>query len=157
MIAGVVDHVHEHRAGTHRAAFTGKEGEPHGFVQRGIGLSGAPVAVPVINVLLCQTQVGQCRIDQIMGRLEAVPSAFQMSLPKTIHHINVVERANHVLEDSGAFLFDFAQGQLRQIVEQPLVGPLFVIGKHAGSAYIDHRNSPMANSASPKDSANHAQ
>ena len=39
------------------------------------------------------------------------------------------------------------------IIEEALVGPLFVIGKQAGSAYVDHQTSPMAKSASFKDSA----
>ncbi|MNY22713.1 hypothetical protein D3C86_1563460 [compost metagenome] len=148
--------MHEHRAGAHGAAFTGDKREPQGFIQRGIGLPRAPVAVPVINVLLRQAQVRQGRVHHVMGRLEAMPSPFKMSLPEAVHDIHVIERANHVLEDSGAFLVDFARRQLRQILEEALVGPLFVIGKHAGSAYIDHRTSPMANSASPKDSAIHA-
>jgi hypothetical protein len=33
VIAGVVDHVHQHRAGAHGAAFTGEKGKPDGFVQ----------------------------------------------------------------------------------------------------------------------------
>jgi len=111
VIAGVIDHVQQHRAGRHGAAFAGNESEPQGFVQRGIGLPCAPVAVPAIHVLLRQAQHRQFRVHQVMGGLEAVPSAFEVSLPDTVHHIDVIERADHVLEDAGAFFFDFTWRQ----------------------------------------------
>jgi len=52
----------------------------------------------VIDVLLRQTQVGQGRMHQFVGGLEAVPSAFEVSLPDAVHHIDVVQRADHVFE-----------------------------------------------------------
>ncbi|MNR35808.1 hypothetical protein D3C85_1536760 [compost metagenome] len=107
----------------------------------------------MIDVLLRLAQVRQGRVHHVMGSLEAMPSPFKMSLPEAVHDIHVIERANHVLENPGAFLFNFTRRQLRQILEEALVGPLFVIGKHAGSAYVDHQMSPMAKSTSSKDSA----
>ncbi|MNF74323.1 hypothetical protein D3C84_563530 [compost metagenome] len=92
-------------------------------------------------------------MHQVMGGLEVVPPAFEVSLPEAVHHIDMIERADDVLEDPGAFFFDFPRRQQRQVLEQALVGPLLVIGKHAGSAYVDHQTSPMAKSTSSKDSA----
>jgi hypothetical protein len=76
-----------------------------------------------------------------------------VGLPEAIHYIDVVQRAHHVLENAGALFVDLSRGQPRQVIEEALAGPLFVIGKQAGSAYVDHQTSPMAMSASFKDSA----
>ncbi|MNL66837.1 hypothetical protein D3C87_1913610 [compost metagenome] len=66
MVAGVIDHVQQHRAGAHGAAFARDKTELDGVIQRIIGLALAPVAVPVIDVLLRLAQLGQVGMQQIV-------------------------------------------------------------------------------------------
>ncbi|KIP90558.1 hypothetical protein RU10_20445 [Pseudomonas fluorescens] len=66
MIAGVVDHMHQHCSGTHGAAFPRHKRELDESIQRCLALPGAPVAVPVIDLLLCQAQISEFGMQQIM-------------------------------------------------------------------------------------------
>jgi len=62
----VVDHVHQHRAGAHGAAFARDKGEFQELVQGGLGLPGAPVAVPAIDVFLRLAQFAQIGMQQVV-------------------------------------------------------------------------------------------
>lgn len=143
MITGVIDHVQQHRAGAHGPAFARDERELQGFIQRGVGLAFAPVAVPVIDVFLCHAQIGEIGMQQIVRSLEAVPPAFEVGLPDAVHDVDVVQRANHVLEHRDPFFVDLARWQIGQAVKETLIGPAFVIGQHAGCAYVNHQRSPI--------------
>jgi len=66
VIAGVVDHMHQHRAGAHGAAFARYKRKFEGFIQRCIGLAFAPVAVPVIDLPLRPAQLGKVGMQQIV-------------------------------------------------------------------------------------------
>ncbi|MNY64273.1 hypothetical protein D3C86_2013570 [compost metagenome] len=78
-----------------------------------------------------------------------MPSAFEVGLPDAVHDVDVVQGADHVLEYRDPIFIDLTRRQGGQAVEEALIGPAFVIGKHAGSACVDHRRSPTSMGALP--------
>jgi len=72
-----------------------------------------------------------------------VPPAFEVSLPNAVHDVNVIQSADYVFEHRHSLFADFARRQCGQAVKEALIGPAFVIGKHAGCAYVDHEISPI--------------
>ncbi|MNN53691.1 hypothetical protein D3C81_1684610 [compost metagenome] len=112
-------------------------------------MPGAPVAVPAIDLFLRLAQFGQVGMQQIVRGLEAMSPAFKVRPPDAIHHVDMIEGADHVVEHRHPLFFDFARRKRRKAFKQTLIGPAFVIGQQAGSAYSDHQKSPMAVSALP--------
>jgi len=138
----VVDHVHQDRAGIHGAAIAGDEFEVDRAVQRGFGLLRAPGAIPAVDFLLGLAQLAEVGVHQIMGRRETMLAPFEVGLPDPVDHVDVVQRADHVLENRLALPRRFPRRQRLQAVEQTLIGPGLVVREQMGRGQINHRGSP---------------
>jgi hypothetical protein len=65
-----------------------------------------------------------------MQRLDAEIAPFNMCLPDQVEDVKMVERVDHILEDSGALLGSFTSWWCRDCLEYRLVCPSIVARQH---------------------------
>ncbi|MNY66593.1 hypothetical protein D3C86_2040450 [compost metagenome] len=59
-------------------------------------------------------------------------------MPDAVDDMDMVQGSDHIIEDGLALFVDFAFRQRSQAVEEHLICPPFVLGKHVGRAKVDH-------------------